>query len=181
MKWKTKELIEALEQKTLGIIVKVKEFKALSDDKLNFKETENNWSALECVEHLNLYAEFYNPVLKKSITESLTNPNECFKSGVIGNYFVRSMYPKKKWNKMKTSKDKNPSGSTLDKYVLDRFIQHQHVLLDIITASREVNLTKTKTAISISKLIKLRLGDTLRFVVAHNERHIMQAEKTLGK
>ena len=39
--------------------------------------------------------------------------------------------------------------------------------------------TKTKTAISISKLMKLRLGDTFRFVTAHNERHLLQAENVL--
>ena len=38
---------------------------------------------------------------------------------------------------------------------------------------------KTKTAISISKLIKLRLGDTFRVLIYHNERHIKQAERAI--
>lgn len=29
--------------------------------------------------------------------------------------------------------------------------------------------------------IKLRLGDTLRFVIYHNERHITQAQQVLSK
>ncbi|RXM56703.1 hypothetical protein BOQ60_25350, partial [Chryseobacterium sp. CH1] len=31
-----------------------------------------------------------------------------------------------------------------------------------------IDLEKTKTSISISKLIKLKLGDTFRFVIYHN-------------
>ena len=46
-------------------------------------------------------------------------------------------------------------------------------------ASKNVNLDKIKTAISISKLIRLKLGDTFRVLIYHNERHIKQAEKVL--
>ena len=44
--------------------------------------------------------------------------------------------------------------------------------------SKKINISKTRTAISISKIIRLKLGDTFRFNVAHNERHLLQAEKT---
>ena len=45
----------------------------------------------------------------------------------------------------------------------------------------KIDLNKTKTAISISKLIKLKIGDTFRVVVYHNERHLIQAEKILNR
>lgn len=65
---------------------------------------------------------------------------------------------------MKTLKENNPLGSHLDKSVIDRFIDQQKDSLKLIDKSKNVNLSKTKTAISISKLIKLRLGDTFRFI-----------------
>lgn len=80
---------------------------------------------------------------------------------------------------MKTSKDKNPIGSTLTIDVIDKFIIQQKELIDLIKKSKNVNLTKTKTAISISKLIKIRLGDTFRFIIAHNQRHIIQAKNAI--
>ena len=64
---------------------------------------------------------------------------------------------------------------------IDRFINQQKEYLELIEKSKKINLTKTKTAISISKLIKLRLGDTFRFITAHNERHLLQAENILIK
>ena len=41
------------------------------------------------------------------------------------------------------------------------------------------NLTKVKTSITISNWIKLRLGDTFRFVIHHNLRHVVQAKNLL--
>ena len=148
----------------------------LTEEELNHKENIEKWSILECIEHLNLYGKFYNPEIRKRIETSNSKPSKIFKSGLIGNYFVNTMRPKKKLNKMKTFKDKNPLGSKLDAEVIDRFIAQQKDFLDLIEMSKNINLTQTKTSISISKLIKLRLGDTFRFIIAHNERHLIQAE-----
>ncbi len=50
----------------------------------------------------------------------------------------------------------------------------------LLEQSRDTNLTKIKTSISISKWIKLRLGDTFRIVIYHNLRHITQVKKILN-
>ncbi len=179
MKLNTEELIAELIEQTRININKVEKFRELSESELNHKGNIEKWSVLECIEHLNLYGVFYNPEIRKSIEKSISKPSETFKSGIIGNYFVKTMLPKKKLNKMKTSKDKNPLGSSLNINVIDRFLSQQKEFLELIKKSKNVNLTKTKTAISISKLIEMRLGDTFRFIVAHNKRHITQAENVL--
>ena len=109
--------------------------------------------------------------------KELNQPKENFKSGFLGNYFAKSMLPKEKLNKMKTFKDKNPIGSKLDKSTIDNFILQQEQILNLLEKAREVDLNKTKTAISISKWIKLKMGDTFRVVIYHNERHLVQANK----
>ena len=179
MKFKTIELIEDLIEKTRMSINAVEKFRDLSKNELNHKENSEKWSVLECIEHLNLYGDFYNPEIRRSIEKSTSKANEVFKSGLIGNYFVNTMLQKKKVNKMKTFKDKDPSGTSLDLKVLDRVISQQKEFLELIENSRNISLTKTKTAISISKLMKIRLGDTFRFISAHNERHIIQAKKAM--
>lgn len=45
----------------------------------------------------------------------------------------------------------------------------------ILSDLREKDLQKTKTSISISSWVKLQLGDTLRVVIYHQERHLKQA------
>ena len=52
-------------------------------------------------------------------------------------------------------------------------------MVEHLNNSRNINLNKVKTNITISKLIKLKLGDTFRFLTYHNERHIIQALKAV--
>jgi hypothetical protein len=54
------------------------------------------------------------------------------------------------------------------------FIQHQKELIGIVQKAANVSLRKVRIPISISKLIRLRLGDALMFVIYHNERHVQQ-------
>jgi Asp-tRNA(Asn)/Glu-tRNA(Gln) amidotransferase C subunit len=61
---------------------------------------------------------------------------------------------------MKTFKDKNPIHSTLTTTTLERFLKQQERLLQLLQQAEKVDLTKTRTAISITKWLTLRLGDT---------------------
>lgn len=173
----SEKLIQDLIERTRIIINKAEDYSTLSSEELNWRNKKDSWSILECFDHLNLYGDFYIPEINKRIKSSKTQPQKNFKSGVLGNYFAKSMLPKEKLNKMKTFNDKNPMGSRLDKTTIDRFISQQVKILNLLDNAREIDLNKTRTSISISKLIKLKIGDTFRVVVYHNERHFVQAEK----
>lgn len=160
-------------------IHEVNKFKSLSIDQLNYKENKSDWSILECCEHLNLYGDFYLPEIEKQL---LANPIEnktfIFKSGILGNYFANSMKVKNgNLKKMNSPKDKNPSNSELSLSTLDRLIKQLHFLVQLLNQSRNVNLIKAKTPISISTFVQLRLGDTFRFLTYHIERHLAQAKR----
>jgi hypothetical protein len=179
MKLIAEKLIEDLSIEFKTHIERVNEFSQLSLEQLNYKVTPDKWSILECIEHLNLYGDFYIPAIEKAINESDNEAQAVFKSGILGNYFVKSMKPKAKLNKMKTFSANNPNGSELDLDVISRFHNQQSQFLHALELAKKVNLTKTKTPISVSKIVKFRLGDTFRFIAAHNDRHILQAEKNV--
>jgi hypothetical protein len=156
------------------------EFEHLSNDQLQFKNGER-WSILECLEHLNLYGDFYLVEIEKQV---IANPRETapakFRSGFLGNYFATLMEVKNgKITKMKSPKDKNPEKSCLSITVISRFLKQQDRLVGLLNQCRNVDLTKTKASISLTNLVKLRLGDTLRFYCYHIERHVLQAERAL--
>lgn len=175
-------LIDDLITRTKACLAAVREFEKLSDEDLNWKPAQESWSVLACIEHLNLYGDFYLPEIERSIQKATTqNVPASFKSGLFGNYFAKSMLPQEKLKKMKTFKDKNPDASQLDRAVLERFIDQQKVLLSLLEEARTVDLTKVKTPLSISRLLKLRLGDTFRVLVYHNQRHIVQARNVIAR
>lgn len=181
MKITSESLLKDLEDRTKNVIESTIIFLSLDQSQLNWKESPQSWSILECLEHLNRYGDFYIAEINKCIMDSKTKSTEFFNSGWIGNYFAISMLPKKKLNKMKTFKNMNPSGSQLNGATIDKFLMQQKEILNILKNAQSVDLTKTKTSISISKWIQLRLGDTLRVLIYHNERHILQAQKVMAK
>lgn len=179
MKTKSETLISELIETTRQNLNFVETLKTKSTNQLNWKETPESWSILECLEHLNLYGDFYLSEIEKAINNAKSNNEPIFKSGIIGNYFAESMLPKEKLNKMKTLKDKNPLNSHLDSKTIDRFINQQVKMLDLLNKTRAVSLNKEKIPITLTKLIKLKMGDTFRFVINHNIRHIKQIENSI--
>ncbi len=177
---KSEKLIAELIEVTKTNLNQLARFNDLPIDVLNFKENPESWSILECIEHLNIYGNYYLPEIKQRISKSQHTANIDFKSGLLGNYFVQMIMPKNgQIKKMKTAKENNPTGSKLDKKVLDIFEKQQQQMLGLLNQARIVNLSKTKTGVSISKMIKIKLGDTLRFVIYHNQRHLNQASRVM--
>lgn len=172
-------LIGQLSDMTRQHLSRAEKLNSLSFDVLNKKPAPDVWSILECIEHLNRYGDFYIPEIRKRLAAAKYPPATEFKPGLLGNYFAKSMLPKEKLNRMKTFKEMNPNGSALGPQVLDRFIAQQKELLELLHSAGRTDLNKVKTSISISKWIKLKLGDTLRVVIYHNQRHMVQAEKLI--
>jgi hypothetical protein len=177
MKTTSKALLSDLTATTVGIINTIAT--QISNEKLHRKPAPEKWSAAECLEHLNLYGDFYLPVMRDAIEKGLAKgytAHESYKSGWVGDYFVKTMQLKsgKVGNPMKTFKAKNPANLVVPPDVLQRFMKQQSELLAIIKAASNADLQRITVPLTIPYL-KIRLGDTLRFVVAHNERHIMQA------
>lgn len=179
MQIETRLLIEDLLSRAEKSTKVVKQLKELTFEQLNYKKSATEWSVLECIEHLNLYGDFYLPEIEKQIlAQKNKSQSTVFKSGFIGNYFANLMQVKNgKVKKMKSPKDKNPSNSLLTKTTLDRFLKQQQRLTSLFSQAQDIDLAKTKTAISLTPLIRLRLGDTFRFFVYHIERHVLQAER----
>ncbi|TNE27438.1 MAG: DinB family protein [Bacteroidetes bacterium] len=180
MKGTSSQLINDLEKRTRQLISWAESLQSMDESALNRKEEEGRWSVLECLEHLNRYGDFYLPEIQSRMETAAKIPSAQFKSSWLGEYFADSMIAKEKLNAMKTFKSMNPMGSSLTIATLNKFIEQQHQMLRLLHNARSVNLSKVKTSISISKFIKLRLGDTFRVVIYHNERHRLQADKVLA-
>ncbi|MCC5928866.1 MAG: DinB family protein [Cyclobacteriaceae bacterium] len=173
----SEKLIQSLTESTRQSINQAEKLKQLDKKALTWRINQESWNILECLEHLNLYGDFYLPEIESKIKKSKTKHEDEFKSGLLGNYFAKSMLPKEKLNKMKTFKDKNTLNAKLDIGVIDRFIDQQIKLLDLLNLAGNISLNKVKISISISKLIKLKLGDPFRFYVNHIIRHLRQIDR----
>lgn len=173
---KSDELITELIAQTTEITKRVERYQEYALPVLKWRSTDNSWNILECIAHLNLYGAFYLPEFDRQLSNAKIADDQFFRPGLLGNYFANSMLPKDKLNKMQTFKDKNPLGQELDLATIQLFLQQQYKLLALLEKARGISLNKTKISISISRFLKLKLGDGFRFYVNHILRHIKQME-----
>jgi uncharacterized damage-inducible protein DinB len=137
------------------------------------------WSIAQCIEHLNTYGRYYLPVIKKGLNENVQiPPSSEFSSGWLGSYFTKMMEPKSK-KKMKAFKNHVPAAQLDGHAVIAEFIEQQETMLGLLHRARGANLSRIRLPISISKAIRLKLGDVLQFCAAHDARHLAQAMRNL--
>lgn len=179
MKIATQPLLNELAELTEAHRQFAKELMNESSASLNKKATAQHWSALECIAHLNCYSNYYLKEISESLKDAPQHPIAYYKAGLLGNYFAKIIHPDTSKKSMKTPAEMNPSNTSLNKNEVEFFIRNSEQLLQLLQKASNVHLGKVKTGISLSKFIKLKLGDTLRFVIYHNERHMRQARTAI--
>ncbi len=184
--YQTNKLIDDLQQQTESFLQKaVSEWQMLPAKKLLAQPAADKWSAAQCLEHLNSYGNYYLPEIEKAIKTARQNngtAKEQFKAGWLGDYFTNMMKPDtvgRKMKKMKAPKNHTPISNLDSDKVLSTFIDQQERLLKLLEESRKININTAKVPISIAKFIKLKLGDVFMFLITHNYRHILQAERAM--
>lgn len=162
-------------------------FGKLSQNQLNWKPNPTIWSLNEIFSHLNAYAVFYHQVMHHRIEQTrFRTPRINFVSSPLGKSAWASMKLGNARNvkrKFKAPDEYNPTAnpSIIHEDALEKLIKNQEDFMSVIEKSVAVNLRKVKVPISVSKFVRLRLGDALLFVAYHNDRHMQQALNLLSE
>ncbi len=154
-------------------------FQNLNAQDLLKPATNGGWSIAQCLEHLNSYGRYYLPAIQKSLKGSEDAVTPVFKSSWLGSYFTRMMEPGAKTRPLKSPQEHRPSAQLNAAGVIAEFIEQQELLLTLVRTSVTKDMNRIRIPISISKWIRLKLGDVFAFLIAHNERHIQQALRNL--
>jgi hypothetical protein len=182
MKTIANDLVDQLQSDVRKLILQAGKLKMEEPYLLQLNPAEGKWNVIQVLAHLNSYGRFYLPAIETSMAQSNKRNELYFKSGWFGNYFTKLMKPGedgKIGKKMKSPEDHRPTGDLNSTAVLDEFLSQQHQLLSLLETAKGKNIGQIRVPISISKLIKLKLGDTFRFLIAHEERHFVQIGRTL--
>lgn len=179
------EIIDSLKLDTQGIINTVQSnFLNLETERLRQRPLSDQWSIGECIAHLNI-ADAHNirqfeHKLKSAQPDA---DSTIFKPGWLGNYFVKMIKPLDDGtipSPMKTLRKFVPKIEN-DENTLHQFLSDQQIILDTLERSRVLNLNKIKITSAIGPIVTFRLGDALRFLIGHNQRHIIQASRVLER
>ncbi|HYE55109.1 MAG TPA: DinB family protein [Chitinophagaceae bacterium] len=177
----THQLLDDLQSDTRKIILAATELLREDPGVLTRAPEQGKWSIAQVIEHLNSYGRYYLPAIESALNNNSYEPDAVFKPGWLGDYFTRSMLPKngQVLNKMQSPKDHRPHPDIDSKPVIDTFLQQEQLLLDLLERAKHADISRIRIPISLSKLVKLKLGDTFRFLVAHHQRHFVQIDNAL--
>lgn len=151
------------------------EFRPLPAAVLNRKPGPEAWSILECLEHLNRYSRYYHPALHRALSRS-TLPRPEFSFSWLGRKSIEAVRPANT-KRQKTLARMNPNHSQLTPATLDEFEARQQELLALVARAATTDLTRRAVPVEFLRLLRLSIGDTLEFLLAHQERHLGQAQR----
>ncbi|MFD2200826.1 DinB family protein [Shivajiella indica] len=172
------EKMETLVEEQLETSTKI--FQNLAEEALIFSDS-GNWSITACLDHLNSYAAFYLPRIKKVLESSKSEKDtSSIRLSWIGSYFINMMKPVENGKKFKAIKKHYPNVQNAAPYqIVAEFIDYLEEIQEILLKARGKDLNKGSISSSISSLVLLRPCDAIEFLLVHNQRHVIQAKYQL--
>jgi hypothetical protein len=174
------EFLEALQEQVESHLTQAAHvFQNLDEQVLNQRPEGGGWSISECLEHLNTYSRYYLPRLEEGLLKAGQSDTISFKSSWLGDYFQKMMDPDRGSKKHKAACRHLPAIAKSGYGVVAEFIDFQERLCKVLIGYRVLDLNAVKIPTSLTSLIRLNAGDTIAFLITHDERHIRQANRIL--
>lgn len=146
---------------------------------LNHRPAEGAWSALECLAHLNDYADMYLGQLEARVPHTAPRTHEAYRPGLIGRRLALAMHPANRSKKMRSPTKTNHLHATLTLSVRETFLTNLRRYQSVISQLEGRELRGSRVPFSLTPLVRFHLGDILTCLVWHNARHLLQAGEAM--
>lgn len=182
----TQRLIDALQGSLRQQLAQVEELRALPLERLHQRPAPGRWSVMEVLEHMNLSSGHYHQRLHQLFTDTphRLRYRATFRPGFWGDRLTQGMMPRPDksigW-KMRTLPMFEPRPRHVEGWqALDRFAAMSRNMTDLLGKARQLGLEGARIVSTLGPLLRFKPGDAFRFPVAHQERHMLQIERTLA-
>lgn len=185
----TRTLIGELQSTLRQQLARMEELRALPLEQLQQPPVPGRWSVMETIAHMNLSSGHYHRHLQRLYANENNGLRfrTTFTPGFWGERLTRGMAPRPDrtigW-KMRTMAMFDPARSgkpslTEGWQALDSFCAMCHGMIALLERSRTRGLEGEKVTSTLGLLLRFKAGDAFRFPVAHQQRHMLQIERTL--
>jgi len=181
----TRTLISHLQSTLRKQLQRCDELRLLPIDLLQRRPHPKRWSVLEVIEHMNLSSGHYHDRLQRIYGDENNRLRfrTSFTPGFWGHRMVGTMQPKVDG----TIPWKMPTIGKFEPHVaesevlrpLDEFSAVLNGLIGMLERARTRGLEGEKVVSTLGPILRFKAGDAFRFPIAHQERHLLQIERTL--
>ena len=156
------------------------EFGALGTDQLNWKPAADKWSVGQCFDHLLTSNSEYFPIFDR-VLQGQKKTNTIWESlpglpRLWGQMLIKSVSPDAA-RKQKAPKIFAPTTSAVDAGIIPRFIDQQERVISYLNTITAVDADTIIITSPVARVITYSLLDACRVIVAHEQRHILQARR----
>jgi hypothetical protein len=150
----------------------------LSAEQMTLRSDTKQWSIAECLVHLNLSSEMFVSVIKQA-------SDDAHRNGIVGDgpykmdyrgRAMRSILKPPSRIKFRTSSALEPSIIGPIEKILPRFLTLQGELRNSIERVDGLDLHKVMVTSPFSKHVRYNLYSCFEVILAHQLRHVWQAE-----
>jgi hypothetical protein len=178
------ELITQLLDRTELLKASTPTFLRLTDDQLKYIPRPGQWSIVEIFGHMDLCMDLYGREILSQITLAPDSASDLYRSSWLGDLVYEKVMPRPDGTvfKFKARRSLCPElkGQEVQE-VIRSFQRHCDALDDILRHVATKDLRRISIPFYFPAVLRLRLGDVLRYLVAHSERHLLQAQRVMSQ
>lgn len=178
----SEELVDDLASELREIIETVqKGFGTLSRDQLAWHAGRGRWGVGHCLVHVARTNELYRGPLSEALRTAKAEGRTArgpLRGRWFGRLFTRAMGPG--GPKVRTKDFLKPRYAVIQAAALETFLAEQIRFEGILADARGLDLDAVRVVSPVSGWIRLGVGDAMRALVAHERRHLAQAERVLA-
>jgi DinB family protein len=156
-------------------------FGGLSSEQINWKPSPGEWSIAQCLEHLILLNTPYFPQIE-AIVAGKRRPRLWERMPLLPALFGRlipgAVQPESK-QKVRARAVFTPVSNPIDIGILTRFSAHQDHLIRLMKATAHLRIHEIILTSVVSPVVTYSLFDAYRILVAHERRHLHQADRVM--
>lgn len=173
-----REQVHRVQQRATSLV------EGLSDDSFTWQPEPGRWSVGECLDHLNLTANVFLPLFHRAIDSGVRDldlgTSGRVRRSIAGRLLLRVMEPPVKAG-VKAPAVVTPRPSLTVDDVLPRFQGFQDDFLECLGRAAGTDLWKTRLRHPAIPVIKFGWGELFAICIAHERRHLWQAERVRSR
>jgi hypothetical protein len=156
-------------------------FGQLSAEQINWKPSEGEWSIGQCFDHLVISNRPFFQIVGE-ILEGRQRPRGWERMPLLPRFFgkllINTLRPDSR-RKVNARPAFYPSTSHIPAGIITSFVEQQDRLLDLMEATRGLNLDGITITSPVVRVITYSLMDAYRIIVVHEQNHFVQARRAM--
>jgi hypothetical protein len=155
----------------------------VDDNQLNWRSEHGHWSIGQCMEHLVLTFREYETPLTETIADGRARGIEAtgpFAHGRVMEWVIKNMEPPPRQRMKAPARfrvaEEELAVETVRRHILDA----QDAYCRLVRDADGLDLGTLKLSSPVTRLVRLTLGQTFRFLAAHQRRHLWQARQVVA-